>query len=137
MLKALAVSGSSVSGDVELSDVTADRVSFKSVSGGLVFTGPLAKAGRYALKSHSGDVLVRLLNAAGFEVSATSFSGDIHSDVPLTIRFGGPDGDRRRGGRSQEIRGTFGDGSASLELQTFSGNVRIEGSAKAIPPVKK
>ncbi len=136
-VKAPSVSGSSVSGDVELTDVTADRVAFKSVSGNLTFSGPLAKAGRYALKSHSGDVLIKVLNTMGFEVNATSFSGDIHSDVPLTVRFGG---DESRRGRRQEIRGTFGDGSAVLELNTFSGNVRIVGgaaSAKPAPPVKK
>jgi DUF4097 and DUF4098 domain-containing protein YvlB len=136
-VKAPSVSGSSVSGDVELTDVAADRVAFKSVSGNLTFAGPLAKAGRYALKTHSGDVLIKVLNTMGFEMNATSFSGDIHSDVPLTLRFGE---DQNRRGRRQEIRGTFGDGSAVLELNTFSGNVRIaSGSASAKPatPVKK
>ncbi|MDO8836966.1 MAG: DUF4097 family beta strand repeat-containing protein [Vicinamibacterales bacterium] len=136
-VKAPSLSGSSVSGDVGLTDVTAERVAFKSVSGNLTFSGPLAKAGRYALKSHSGDVVFKILNTMGFEVNATSFSGDIHSDVPLTVRFGG---DESRRGRRQEMRGTFGDGSAVLELNTFSGNVRIVSStagAKPATPVKK
>jgi DUF4097 and DUF4098 domain-containing protein YvlB len=136
-VKAPSISGSSVSGDIGLTDVTADRVTFKSVSGNLSFSGPLAKAGRYALKSHSGDVVIKVLNTMGFEVNATSFSGDIRSDVPLTVRFGG---DENRRGRRQEVRGTFGDGSAVLELNTFSGDVRIvsgTASAKPAAPVKK
>lgn len=131
-VKAPSITGSSVSGDVVLDDVTCDRLGVKSISGELTFSGPLAKAGRYALKSHSGDIVFRALNQMGFEVNASSFSGDINSDVELTMRFGG----ERRHGRSQEIRGTFGDGAAVLELNTFSGDIRIAGSAAGRAPKK-
>lgn len=59
----------------------------------------------------------------GFELNASSFSGTITSDLALTMTFGGDNERGRR--RRQEIRGTFGDGSAVLELNAFSGNVRI------------
>lgn len=59
----------------------------------------------------------------GFELNASSFSGTITSDLALTMTSGGDNERGRR--RRQEIRGTFGDGSAVLELNAFSGNVRI------------
>ncbi len=122
-VKARAIEGSTVSGDVTLNDVTCERVGGKSVSGSIKFSGTLAKSGRYALQSHSGDVWVKVPATAGFEVSASSFSGDIDSQLPLTVRFGGTD--EPRGPRRQAIRGTYGDGSATLELTSFSGSIRI------------
>jgi DUF4097 and DUF4098 domain-containing protein YvlB len=132
-VKARAIDGDSVSGDVTLTDVTCERLVAKSVSGNITFGGPLARTGRYALQSHSGDVVVTVQNNVGVEVSANSFSGDISSDLPLVMRGFGRDEERHR--HRQEVRGTFGDGSATLELTSFSGNVRI--IAKDTKPVKK
>jgi hypothetical protein len=136
-VKARSIEGSTVSGDATLSNVACDRLAFKTVSGEVEFSGPLTRAGRYELTSHSGDVVVRILNRIGFELSATSFSGDIRSDLPLTVQFGGPSsGERRR--RTQEVRGTYGDGAASLELSSFSGDIRVlEGAGAPKPPVKR
>jgi DUF4097 and DUF4098 domain-containing protein YvlB len=133
VVKARSIDGDSVSGDVTLADVTCERVVAKSVSGNINFGGPLAKAGRYALQSHSGDIEASVQNDVGVEVSASSFSGDINSDLPLVMRGGGRGDEPRR--HRQEVRGTYGDGSATLELTSFSGNVRI--LAKGTKPVKK
>jgi hypothetical protein len=135
-LKATSVTGSSVSGDITLGDILSDRVAFKSISGNIDFAGLLAKAGRYALKSHSGDIVVKISANVGFELNASSFSGDIRSDLPLTLQFGGP-GEGGRRGRSQEIRGTFGDGAAILELNSFSGDIRIVSAGGAKPATGK
>jgi hypothetical protein len=70
-----------------------------------------------------------LANPAGFELNASSFSGSIRSDLPLTI--GGDssvrDGNSRRSRDSgpHNMRATFGDGSATLTIRTFSGDVVI------------
>jgi len=132
-VKARTIDGDSVSGDVTLADVTCERLVAKSVSGNITFGGPLAKTGRYALQSHSGDLVVTVQNDVGVEVSASSFSGNISSDLALVMRGGGRDDEGHR--HRQEVRGTYGDGSATLELTSFSGNVRI--IAKDTKPVKK
>jgi len=109
----------SVSGGVTVQDTQSDRVEAHSVSGSVEFGGTLAKGGRYELNSHSGDVRVILSGATGFELEANSFSGTIHSDLPLKIQ-GNDDRGRRR-----SVQGVFGDGSAVLNVTTFSGNVAI------------
>jgi len=109
----------SVSSAIVLQDVNCDRIQGHSISGAVEFSGPLAKGGRYELNSHSGDVRVVLTGSTGFEVEANSFSGTIHSDVPLKI--GGNDDRTRR----RSVQGVFGDGSAVLNLTTFSGSVTI------------
>lgn len=123
-VKAKGLDLNSVSGGVSLIDVTCERVKANSISGDMVFSGPLAKGGRYAFQSHSGDVSVTTGGAVGFEVTASSFSGDIKSDYELTVKFGG-DTAGARGPKRQNVRGTYGDGSAVLELNSFSGDIRI------------
>jgi opacity protein-like surface antigen len=119
-LTARRVEVASVSGSVTIEDVQCDRVEAHSVSGNVDFAGALARGGRYELNSHSGDVRVAVAGTAGFEVDANSFSGSVHSDFPLSAQGG----DERRG-RRRELRGVFGDGSAVLDITSFSGSVVI------------
>jgi DUF4097 and DUF4098 domain-containing protein YvlB len=127
-VKAHALELGSVSGDVVVTDVTCDRLSAKSVSGGFEYTGTITKGGVYDVNVHSGNIRFVLANAAGFELSANTFSGNIRSDLPLTIGGDPRDRDgnsRRRGMSNRSIRATFGDGSATLTLRTFSGDIVI------------
>jgi DUF4097 and DUF4098 domain-containing protein YvlB len=119
-LKAQRIDASSISGEVTLEDVQADRATSQSVSGNLSFSGPLARGGRYELKSHSGEIRVAIAGGSGFELEASSFSGEVRSDLPITSR-GTNTPERRR----RTLTGTYGDGSAILDLTTFSGGIVI------------
>jgi DUF4097 and DUF4098 domain-containing protein YvlB len=129
-VKARGLDVGSVSGEVMITDVTCDRVGIKSVSGNVEYAGSIAKGGRYEMSSHSGNVRLTLTNPGGFELNASSFSGSIRSDLPLTI---GGDSDRRDhdSGRrrdamnNHDLHATYGDGSATLTLRSFSGNIVI------------
>jgi DUF4097 and DUF4098 domain-containing protein YvlB len=111
-----------VSGKVVLQDVNSDRIEAHSLSGDVEFSGPMKKGGRYELNSHSGNVKVAVSDG-GFEVEANSFSGNVQADVPISGA-----GVQSAGGRftrRKELKGVVGDGSAILEITTFSGNVII------------
>ncbi|MGE0460768.1 MAG: DUF4097 domain-containing protein [Vicinamibacterales bacterium] len=114
----------SVSGDVQLSNLQVERLQVKSVSGDIDFQAVLARGGRYDLTSHSGDIRVVLGSDMGFELDASTFSGSVRSDVPVTLRSPGGNGRGRRA-EVRTIRGSYGDASAILVLQTFSGTVVI------------
>lgn len=118
------VNGGTVSGDIQLEDVAADAVGASTMNGEITFSGTLAARGRYELKSHSGDVRLTLSGNTGFEVDANSFSGDIRSDFPITTH-GTADASGRRGPRRSLLQGTFGDGSAVIKINTFSGSIVI------------
>ena len=112
----------SVSGTVQVEDVQCDRVEAHSISGDVQYGGPLVKGGRYELTSHSGSVRVDVEGNSGFELEANSFSGSVRSDLPLTnSSTGGERGPMRR----RAVRGVYGDGSAVLNVTTFSGGVVI------------
>jgi len=127
-LKARSLELGTVSGDVSLVDVSCDRLGAKSISGNVEYSGSLARNGRYEVNSHSGTIRLTLSGSTGFELTATSFSGTIRSELPLTIggdRDQNVSGRGRRGPGNRSIRATFGDGSAALIVRTFSGDVVI------------
>jgi hypothetical protein len=115
------ISANSVSGHVKFDDLQCERVSAKSMSGTVNYVGGLAKTGRYELASFSGEVRLFLSGGVGFEVEANSVSGSISSDFDIVTRS---QPDSRRG-RPTTLIGTFGDGSAVLDLTTFSGSIVI------------
>jgi DUF4097 and DUF4098 domain-containing protein YvlB len=121
-LKARALECGSVSGDIQLSNVQVERLLAKSVSGTIEFGAALARGGRYDFGSHSGDIRIILTSQTGFELDASTFSGSVRSDFPVTLRT---DSGRDRRESSRSIRGSFGDASALLSLKTFSGTVVI------------
>jgi DUF4097 and DUF4098 domain-containing protein YvlB len=135
-----------VSGSLRMTDVESDRANAQSVSGEIDFVGRLARNGRYSFQSHSGNVRVAPTGSQGFTLEATTFSGDVRSDYPLTMqgviaagarppsppppldpnRLTPPPPPRPPRGPNRGIRGSFGDGSAMLSLQSFSGNITID-----------
>ncbi|HZB26559.1 MAG TPA: DUF4097 family beta strand repeat-containing protein [Vicinamibacterales bacterium] len=120
-VKAHSVEAGAVSGDVLVQDVSCQRLEAQTVSGAVQFAGDLARGGRYELSSHSGDVKVTIAGNTGFEVEATSFSGSVRTDIPLQSDID----DEARGPRRRTVRGVHGDGSAILDLTTFSGGIVI------------
>jgi DUF4097 and DUF4098 domain-containing protein YvlB len=116
----------SVSGDMRMTDVESDRTFVRSVSGDIEFAGRLARTGRYEFQSHSGDVRVSPAGSAGFSIEASTFSGDLRSDYPLTLQGNPPNNSlNSRGRNGRTIRATFGDGGAVLTMQSFSGNITV------------
>lgn len=109
----------SVSGSITLEDVAGTRLTAESVNGNLTFEGSLTRGGRYDFTTHSGNVRLMLEGDTGFDVNASTFSGDIRSDYDLAQRG-------RNRGLGESMRGSFGDASAVLELRTFSGTISLE-----------
>jgi DUF4097 and DUF4098 domain-containing protein YvlB len=116
-VKAARVSADAVSGDVRARDVTAGGATIKSLSGTVDYTGPLTRGGRYELTSHSGNVTVTAVGPVGFALDASTFSGSIQPVGSLTLAS--------RIARRGSLTGTVGDGSATVAVRTFSGDVRI------------
>ena len=113
----------SISGDFRITGWAGDRVNARLLSGDFDLNGSLGKGGRSEVEAHSGDVRLVLAEQPGFEIEATTFSGNIRIDFPVKSEGPVRIGERGRGPR--EVRGTYGDGSASLRLQTFNGDISV------------
>jgi Putative adhesin len=120
-LNTRALDVNTVNGDVRISGWSGDRAHIRTLDGDLDLQTSLMKGGRYEIDSHSGNINLSLPEQPGFELEAHTFSGRIRIDFP--IRSEGPIRDTDRGPRS--VRGTYGDGSSSLRLQTFNGNLTV------------
>lgn len=119
-LRARRVELQSISGTVTGRNLTAASVKLHSMSDDVVFDGDLATGGRYDFTTHSGTVRLALDGRTGFTIEATTFSGSVRSDLPLTTS------DVGRGRRiNRNMRGTFGDGSATITATSFSGSVVV------------
>jgi DUF4097 and DUF4098 domain-containing protein YvlB len=120
-LNARSVTVNSISGSVDVEDVTAERVGGQSISGDIRFSGDLQQNGRYEFTSHSGTIRLTIGGSSKFDIEATSFSGSINSDIPITVSGSMPGGRRNR-----SMRGSVGGGGgATLDLTTFSGSIHI------------
>ena len=108
---------SSVSGDVHMDDVACEEGEFDSVSGDIHYSGRILGGGQYEFKSHSGDVIITIGDDVGFELEANTFSGEIESDFEMRVSSGGQPG--------QSISAVIGNGSAMIEVTTFSGDIML------------
>ncbi len=110
-----------IGGDITAKAMTCDGADLHSMSGGLEYAGPLARNGHYELHTHSGDVRFVPSGGVGFELNASTFSGEVRSDLPLQ----GARAAQERSARVKSLKGTYGDGSAVVEATTFSGDVVV------------
>jgi DUF4097 and DUF4098 domain-containing protein YvlB len=125
-IKAGSVDLGSVSGDIIATNVTSDRAMIKTVSGSVEYSGGLGRSGRYEMNSHSGTVRVSVSSTSGFELEATTFSGDVRCDFPLTLRAGIEGrSERMRRPMNRSIRGSYGDAGAIVNLKSFSGDIIV------------
>jgi len=117
-VKARSIKASTVSGNISASDISCETATFNALSGDASFAGDLAKNGRYEITSHSGDVHFTPTGPLGYSLSASSFGGDIHPPAGFQ-----PDATASK--RRRTVSGKVGDGSATVNLQTFSGDITI------------
>lgn len=104
------------SSELTLRDIDG-RLRAKTFSGDIhVELSPTARAPELDIDSFSGDINVRISEAAKGSLSFNSFSGDLQSDIPLTLSKTS----RRR------LSAKLNEGGANeLQFKTFSGDVRI------------
>lgn len=111
------VKADTVSGKIEVETFShAEEVEIESISGNIKLRGELSPGGIYKIDSHSGNVEIGIPSGSNFELRGETFSGNIHCDFELKISG---KIDRKK------IQGMVGKGGASLNLSSFSGNIRI------------
>lgn len=119
------ISAQAVSGHIGLYRIESSRVEASSVSGQVIYSGSVRDNGSYALGTHSGAVTFALPAGANATVNTSTMTGGLNASFTL------PSLDQRSRGRTQ-IR--FGNGSASVDLESFSGDVRLV-RPNEVPPL--
>jgi len=105
-----------VSGSITLTRIDGKRVEAQTVSGDVRFDGTLRADGTYSFLTHSGDVTVAIPENASALIRTAVANGDVNASFTLPSS-------ERSSRRRQEYR--LGGGGASIELETFSGDIRL------------
>jgi hypothetical protein len=113
----------SVSGDVTLRGTRARVARVETVSGDVTYDGSVDPAGRYDFNSHSGTLRLVLPSNTNATLALQTFSGEIDSAFPLTVRPAGEDRGRWQGRRMEF---TLGSGGPRITAETFSGEIVIQ-----------
>jgi DUF4097 and DUF4098 domain-containing protein YvlB len=110
------------SGEIRMRNVTSKLVRAKTTSGGVLYAGTIDPAGRYDLVAHSGDVSLAIPRDASAQLTIATWSGEIESDFPMTLKPG-----EHGIGSTTTKRFTFdiGGGAARITAETFSGDITI------------
>jgi hypothetical protein len=106
-----------VNGDVRLERIRSGNVEASTVNGDIAFDGEIRKGGSYGLTSHQGDVLMVVPASPAATIRVNTFNGSFESDFPVTLQ--GPSG------RSKRLTFTLGGGGATIDLESFSGDIRL------------
>lgn len=109
-----------VSGDIDV-DTRGERLArleSSTVSGDASVRTGIAEGGRFSFESVSGDVRVVLPRDASARVEARSFSGDIDAPGASVVR--------KRYGPGASLEHSYGNGTGSIAIETFSGDVRLQ-----------
>ncbi len=115
------VEADSTTGSLHFVSPTTTRLHGSTTSGHILYEGDFMDRGDYILSAYSGDVEISCPPSASFELSAKTLKGKVINLMPMT---------RRREAASplegaNSLLGTRNTGRASVELTSFSGNIRI------------
>lgn len=106
-----------ISGHIQASGGPWKKFTLSTVSGDVQLSGGITPDGTLGIDSMSGDVLLQLPSAVVGSLHASSFSGDLRSD------FGTAEKAEHGPGSSLDVR--LGGGGGKIDVETFSGDLRI------------
>lgn len=115
------VEASSITGDLRFVAPTSSKLRGNTTSGKIVYEGDFVSGSDYVLSDYSGDMDVICPASASFELNAKTLRGKLDNQFPLTPKRHSPS--PLASGYS--LLGTHNTGNATVELTSFSGNIRI------------
>jgi DUF4097 and DUF4098 domain-containing protein YvlB len=113
-----AVEAESVSGDIDItSSSEINEINIDTISGDISTQGVLVANGSYNMDAHSGTIRIKIPSDSNFELQTRTSSGDIYCGFELKA-YGKID--------NKHLQGIVGKGGASLNISTYSGDIRIQ-----------
>lgn len=115
------IEAKTTSGEVIVREVDSHEILIGSHSGTVSYSGQIYDGGRYSFESFSGGVNLLIPANADFTLHATTYSGSIETDFPITI----PPGTTQTN-RPKRLQGTHGNGGAQLKINSFSADIKLK-----------
>jgi DUF4097 and DUF4098 domain-containing protein YvlB len=114
-----------VSSAIRLTRVRSASVAASTTAGAIEWEGAIPADARYRFESHSGSIGLTVPATLDARLRFSTVTGSFGTTVPAqtTGERGRGDPNAAEGGR--ELVATYGRGSASIEIDTFEGSVRV------------
>ena len=123
------LSAESTNGSIILDRIDSANVDLYTVNGNISYDGPIKDKGLYRLTTHNGLIALPVPERANITLSARTYNGSIRSTFPLP----GDDSERR----GKRVSLTLGNGSAHVELESFSGAIALRRPGEARPETER
>ncbi len=125
------VSAESTNGSITLDRVDSSNVDLYTVNGNISYDGPIRDKGLYRLTTHNGTLAMPIADKANATVTARTYNGGIRSTFPLPNDASGSER------RAKRLTLTLGNGSAHVELESFSGSIALRRPGEPRPEVDR
>jgi DUF4097 and DUF4098 domain-containing protein YvlB len=123
------ISADSTNGDITMNKIDAKSVDAGSVNGNIRYEGTLSSGGQFRFATHNGNVTLIIPETSNATFTVRTYNGEFSSNLATKVV-----GEVRRGRRATYI---LGNGSAEVELESFSGNVRLRKPGSVAAPPKR
>jgi hypothetical protein len=122
------VSAESTNGSILLDRIDSSNVDLYTVNGNISYDGAIKDKGLYRLTTHNGLIAMPVAERANAIVTLRTYNGGIRS----TFQLPGDTVERRK---RQTL--TLGNGSAHVELESFSGTISLRRPGEARPEIDR
>jgi len=122
------ISADSTNGSILLDRIESSNVDLYTVNGNISYDGAIKDKGLYRLTTHNGLIVMPVAERANAIVTLRTYNGGIRS----TFQLPGDSGERRK---RQTL--TLGNGSAHVELESFSGTISLRRPGEARPEIER
>ncbi len=112
---------SSVTGNLRFISPTSSKLHANTTSGKIIYEGDFAPGGDYVFSEYSGDMEIICPVASAFHLNAQSVKGKVFKDPEFSVFRARP----KSSGLPGNVNSLYVPGNATLELTSFSGNIRI------------
>jgi hypothetical protein len=123
------LSAESTNGSITLDRIDSANVDLYTVNGNISYDGPIKDRGLYRLTTHNGMIALPIAERANLTLAARTYNGGIRATFPLP-----GDNAERRGTR---VTLTLGNGSAHVELESFSGSIALRRPGEPRPETER
>ena len=123
------LSAESTNGSIILDRIDSSNVDLYTVNGNISYDGPVKDKGVYRLTTHNGLIAIPVADRANAVLTARTYNGGIRSTFTLPADMA----DRR----NKRLSLTLGNGSAHIELESFSGTISLRRPGEARPETER
>ena len=107
-------------------------MSISTVNGNISYDGAVKDKGLYRLTTHNGLIAMPIAERSNVTLSARTYNGGIRSSFTLPA-----DPNQSSERRNKRVNLTIGNGSAHVELESFSGTISLRRPGEARPETER